>query len=231
MKKVNSIFWASLLVMSAAMAQSPFQGTIQYKMDFAGEGVESMQAMLPTGMVIAVLKTDVMSELQGGMAAMMSGRTITKTKNGISYTVKDSEEKIYVTDPEKMKGDGDPTEANIKPQVTKEDEVITIAGYECQKYKVVANTPRGESTAYYVWTTDQFVIPKSSHGAGSNISGMMNIEGVSGTPLKIMAEQGPVTVTITADEVITRLPDKKLFKLPKGYTKEVSDASSMMGGM
>ncbi|MFM2375287.1 MAG: hypothetical protein RLZZ165_384 [Bacteroidota bacterium] len=230
MKKVNSIFWASLLVMSAAMAQSPFQGTIQYKMDFIGEGMESMQAMFPTGMVIAVLKTDVMVELQGGMAAMMMGRTIMKTKKGISYMVKDSEEKIYVMDPEKMKGDEDPTEANVKPQVTKEDEVITIAGYECQKYKVVTHTPQGESTAF-VWTTDQFAIPKSSRGAGSSISGMMDMEGVSGTPLKIMTEQGPVTVTFTADEVITRLPDKKLFKLPKGYTIEDFDASSMMGGM
>ena len=129
MKKINSIFWALLVIASTAFAQSPFQGTIKYDFNMDGEGIEAYKAMLPTGMEITVLKTDVITEIKGGMAAMAMGRTITKTKTGISYMIKDSEETIYVMDPAKMKKEGDDDAAAADPTVTKEDEVLTIAGY------------------------------------------------------------------------------------------------------
>ena len=230
MKKINSIFWALMVIAGSAFAQTPFQGTIKYDFNMTGEGIEAYQAMLPTGMEITVLKTDVISEIKGGMAAMAMGRTITKTKTGISYMIKDSEETIYVMDPAKMKKDGDEDATETDPVVTKEDEVLTIAGYECQKYTVVSQTPQGESTAY-LWTTDKFSIPKSSKGANSGMSGMLDAKGVPGTPLKIMTSQMGMTVTITANEVSTKAPSKTLFKMPKGYAKEDFDISKMGMGM
>jgi hypothetical protein len=230
MKKIYSIFWALMLVSAAAFAQSTFQGTLKYGFNFMGEGIDAYQAMLPTGMEIAVLKSDVHVEVKGGMAAMAMGRTLSKTKTGVSYMIKDSEETIYVMDPSKKK-DEDPAESS-DPQVTKEDETITIAGHECQKYKVVSNTPQGESTAY-VWTTDKFKLPKSENAAkGGGMTGLLDMKGVPGMPMKVMTTQMGMTVTITAEEIDTKAPDKKLFKLPKGYAKEDFDMDKMMqGGM
>ena len=161
---------------------------------------------------------------------MAMGRTITKTKTGISYMIKDSEETIYVMDPAKMKKEGDDDAAAADPTVTKEDEVLTIAGYECQKYTVVSQTPQGENTSY-LWTTDKFAIPKSEKSAGGGMSGMLDAKGVPGTPLKIMTSQMGMTVTITANEVSTKAPSKSMFKFPKGYAKEDFDMSKMGMGM
>lgn len=227
MKKFSFALVAAVLMALGTYAQTSFQGTIKYDFKFMGEGIEAYEAMLPTGMDMKVYKTDILVEVQGGMAAMAMGRTLSKTKTGISYMIKDSEETIYVMDPAAKK-DEEPAEPS-KPVVTKEDEVITVAGYECQKYKVVANTPQGESTTY-VWVTDKFVIPKSEN-SGGGMSGMLDVEGLNGTPLKVMTTQMGMTVNLTASEVSTTVPDKKLFKLPKGYAKEPFDAEKMMGGM
>jgi hypothetical protein len=231
MKKIYSIIWAMVLVSGMAFAQDSFQGTMKYDFSFQGEGIEAYQAMLPTGMEISVLKTDVLMEVKGGMAAMAMGRTLSKTKTGVSYMIKDSEETIYVMDPAKAKKDEDPNEAKAEPVVTKEDETLTIAGFECQKYKVVSGGPQGENVAY-VWVTDKYKLPKSEVSSGNGMTGMLDIKGLPGMPLKVVTTQMGMTVSITANEISTKLPDKKLFKLPKGYAKEEFDMDKMMqGGM
>ncbi len=228
MKKFSVLFWALLLTAGIAFAQTPFQGTLKYDFKFLGEGIEAYEAMLPTGMEINVLKKDILTEVKGGMVAMMMGRTLSKTKKGVSYMIKDSEETIYVMDPKKMKKDDDGEEPEVDPVITKEDESITIAGYECQKYKVI----QGESTAY-VWSTDKFVMPKSKNatGGGGGMGGMISMKGISGTPLKIMTTQMGMTVTITASDINMTAPEKSMFKLPKGYSKEPFDMDKMTGGM
>ena len=228
MKKISLLFWALLLTVGMTFAQTPFQGTMKYDFKFMGEGIEAYEAMLPTGMEINVLKQDVLTEIKGGMVAMMMGRTLSKAKKGISYMIKDSEETIYVMVPKKMKKDDD-GEEEVEPEITKEDETITIAGYECQKYKVV----QGESTTY-VWATDKFAMPKSPEGAasgGGGMGGMISMKGLQGTPLKIMTVQQGMTVTITASDINMTAPAKSMFKLPKGYAKEDFDMEKMMGGM
>jgi hypothetical protein len=224
MKRFTVFFAAILMFAAVAIAQNPFQGTIKYEFKFMGEGIEAFQAMMPTGMELNVLKSDISTEIQGGMVAMMMGRTISKTKKGISYMIKESEETIYVMDPKKMKNEEE--EVAEEPVVTKEDEVINIAGYECQKYKVV----QGENTTY-VWATDKFVLPKGESSGGGGMSGMVNMKGVSGTPLKVSTMQQGLSVNIIAKEVSTTPPAKSMFKLPKGYAKEDFDAEKMMGGM
>lgn len=224
MKRFTVFFAAILMFAAMTFAQDPFQGTIKYEFKFMGEGIEAFQAMMPTGMEINVLKSDISTEMQGGMVAMMMGRTISKTKKGIGYMIKESEETIYVMDPKKMKSD-EGEEVKEDPVVTKEDEVINIAGYECQKYKVV----QGENTTY-VWATDKFILPQGT-STGGGMSGMVNMKGVKGTPLKVSTTQQGLSVNLIAKEVSTTPPSKSLFKLPKGYAKEDFDVEKMMGGM
>ncbi|MEM0995673.1 MAG: DUF4412 domain-containing protein [Bacteroidota bacterium] len=229
MKNIITLLLAIVFSAGAATAQETFQGTLNYGFKFSGEGIEQAQAMLPTGMEMIIRKSDVIVEMQGGMMAMMMGKILTLGKKGKTYMIKDSEETIYVMDVEKMKDDaGDAP----KPKITKEDETLTIAGYECQKYKVTMETPQGEMTQQ-VWVTDQIKLPKSegAGGPGGGLTSGLTMEGLPGLPLKTMINQGPITVIMTAKTVDPGVPDKKLFKLPKGYDKEEFDMKSMMGGM
>jgi hypothetical protein len=229
MKHLITMMLALVFATSAANAQEVFQGTLQYDFKFSGEGIEQAQAMLPTGMKLQVRKSDMIVEMQGGMMAMMMGKIITYGKKGKSYMIKDSEETIYTMDPEKLKGDDDGDTPD--PVITKEDETLTIAGYECQKYKVVAETAQGEVTQY-VWVTDKIKMPESKGGSGMSggMGANLSMKGLPGMPLKTMVNQGPVTVVMTAKKIDNTVLDKSLFKLPKGYDKEEFDMSSMMGG-
>jgi hypothetical protein len=150
------------------------------------------------------------------------GRTLTKGKKGQSYMIKDNEETVYVME---KKDESDPA-ANAKPEVTKEDEApIMIAGYSCQKYKVVQTTPMGEQSSY-IWASDKLVMPKMSGG----MSGMISSEGLPGMPMKVVTSQGPMTVELEVTKIDRTAPDKSLFKLPKGYKQEPFDPNAMMGG-
>ena len=62
------------------------------------------------------------------------------------------------------------------------------------------------------------------------LSGGLSMKGLPGMPLKTMANQGPITVVMTAKKIDNTIPGKSEFKLPKGYSKEDFDMSSMMGG-
>jgi hypothetical protein len=223
MKKVLSLIAVLSFVASIATAQETFQGTVHYSFNIEGEGVEAFQAMMPTGMDIAVLKSDMSVEIKGGMAAAMMGRTLTKGKKGQSYMIKDSEETIYVME---KKAEEDPA-ADAKPVVTKEDEApVTIAGYSCQKYKVVQSTPMGEQSSF-IWATDKLQMPKSE---GAGMGGMISSEGLPGMPMKVVTSQGPMTIVLEVTQLDRTAPAKSLFKLPKGYKQEPFDPNAMMGG-
>ena len=142
--------------------------------------------------------------------------------------IKDSEETVYVMDPAKMK---DQTPPVPDPVFTKEDEIITIIGYSCQKYKSVTNTEQGEVISY-LWVTDKFILPQAKNKVSGGMgAGMISSAGINGTPLKTMINQGGMTIVLTASKITTTAPDKKLFKLPKNYKKEDFDVNKMMGGM
>lgn len=228
MKKIYSLLFAMILSTSALTAQEVFQGEIDFSMKMMGEGVEQMEAFLPTGMAFTVGKKDMIFSMEGGMAAAMMGNILIKGKKGESYMIKDSEKTAY-----KIKVPKDNNDAEeMKPKVEKQDEMLTICGYECQKYKITAETPRGEVTQY-VWVTDKLKFPEMKGGNGAPGAGLASIkmDGVKGLPLKMMSSTMGFTTIITAEKVAPGTPDKKMFKIPKGYKVEEMDPSAMMGGM
>lgn len=227
MKKTFSLFLTIAMMAGLIQAQALFQGTLTYEMKLEGEGMEAMQGMMPNAINISVLKGNTSLEYEGGMFAAMMGRMVTNGKKGLTYMIKDSEEMIYVMDPKAMGGEeGEP----VAPQIIEEDEVLEIAGYSCKKYSIVQNTPMGEQTSY-VWATDKFKMPSSEGAGGAMGGGMVNVKGLPGMPLKVKVEQGPMTIVLLAKSVNTTLPNKSLFKLPKGYKQEPFDPNSLMGGM
>lgn len=216
MKKLLFTFLMAMSLTLTGFAQEQFQGTLTYGFKFMGEGVEQMEAFLPTAYTFQVRKSDMLMEIEGGMAAMMMGKILVLGKKGETYMLKDADKTAYSMNDDKKEEEAEEGE----PTVEKEDETIEILGYECQKYKVTKSTPEGE-VVQYVWVTDKLAFPETKGGTASGGMGAgMAIKGIKGLPLKTMVNQGPMTVTLTATALQIESLDKNLFKIPKGYDKE-----------
>jgi Domain of unknown function (DUF4412) len=220
MRKLTALILACVATL-AAWAQTPFQGTLNYSWKFMGEGVEQFEAMMPTGSVLKVRGKDSRFEMEGGMLSAMMGDILAIGKKGEAYMLKDDESTAY-----KMKKDDKEEGEEIAPVITKEDEVIQIAGYDCQKYSVTTSADGMEITQY-VWVNEKFTMPEAG---GGGMLGATSVKGVKGLPMKIMVNQGPMTMVMTVTSVDLTLPEKALFKVPKGYKIEDFDPA-MFGGM
>jgi hypothetical protein len=219
MKKLTFLFLFAALAV-CAVAQTPFQGTLNYSWKFMGEGVEQFEAMMPTGSVLKVRKGDTRFSMQGGMLSAMMGDILTLGKKGEAYMIKTDESTAYKMKNEKKEEDG------TEPVITKEDEVIQIAGYDCQKYSATT-TVDGVEVTQYIWVNEKFTMPA---GSGGGMMGSGGVKGIKGLPMKIMVNQGPMTMVMTVTSVDLTAPDKAEFKLPKGYKIEEFDPG-MFGGM
>jgi hypothetical protein len=205
MKKITLLF-ICFIATSALFAQKVFEGHINYSFKIMGEGVDAYAALMPTSMDLYSSKKAIMVKINGGMMATMMGEMLSTTKE--SYIIKASEETAYL-----YKADADAKDDS--PVVVKEDEVLTINGMSCQKYKVTKQTPQGEQTSY-AWLNTDYKLPVMGGKGAEN----MSVPGVSGIVLKTMTSTGPMTVVLTASEFKTGKQDKKYFTIPKGYAKK-----------
>lgn len=227
MKRLFTFFIASLLTAGIMFAQD-FNGRIKYSFTAEGEGVEQAAAFMPTSMSMTFLKQDMIMEMEGGMMAMMMGKILVQGKKGKGYMIKDSEETIYTM----PTPDGDEeAEEMPEPKIENMGEKKMIAGYECTKYSITAESPMGEMTSY-AWVTDKINPAKPKKEGGGSSMGMMGVstKGLPGMPLRMENPAGPMTIILEAIEVDTKTPDKKMFKLPKGYDKEEFNPAMFGGG-
>ena len=77
------------------------------------------------------------------------------------------------------------------------------------------------------WATEDITFPKFQNVKGAQ---SMRVDGVPGTSLKTMTEVMGFTIVNTAIEITPGKPDKKLFKMPKGYEVKEFDPN-VFGGM
>lgn len=201
-----------LLATTALFAQKPFQGYIKYSFKIMGENAEMMESMMPTSMELYSSKKNMMVKMNGGMMGAMMGDMLSSPKE--SYMIKHDEKTAYLLK--------NPEEAKDNAKVVKEDEVITIQGHSCQKYKVTKTDTKGEQTAY-IWITKDYKLPVTGGKGAEN----MAVPGIPGIAMKIMTSQGGVTVVISAIEIKAVKQDKKYFTFPKGYAKKDFVAGAM----
>ncbi len=226
MKKVYSFVAIALLTTGAIFAQG-FNGKIKYSFKAEGEGMEQAAAFMPNSMVMTYLKQNMILEFEGGMMTMMMGKMLFNGKKGKGYMIKDSEETIYIMDSPKEEEEKEGHE----PVVENTGETTNIAGYECAKYAITTETPMGEQISY-AWVTDKIQPTKPKKGGNLNMGGIAAIsaQGLPGMPLKVEMQAGAISIILEAMEVDSRTPDKKLFKLPKGYDKEDFNPNMFGGG-
>lgn len=234
MKKLFFLLTAFLILFAAnSQAQKKFEGKIKFETKYMGEGADQMAAFAPTGTTYYFRGSDLRLEMEGGMAAAMMGAILVKGDEEQAYMLKDSEKKAL-----RMKSDEDDEEEEeededeVKPEITKEDEVITIQGHKCQKYKVVMTMDENEVTQY-LWVTKDIKISRPK-GAKNNGNGMF-VDGIDGFPLKKMTTMDMMGMSITTIETAVEIddskPTKSLFEIPSDYEVEDFDPSSMFGGM
>lgn len=212
--KKTALLFLCFIATTNLFAQKAFEGYIKYSFKMTGEGMEMMESMMPNSMELYSGKKAMMIKMNGGMMESMLGEIVSTSKE--SFMVKHSEKAAYIFKADEVKDDN--------PKVVKEDEVITINGLSCQKYKVTKNTAQGEQTAY-IWLNSDYKLPAMGSKGAEN----MSVPGVPGIAMKTMTSTGGMTVVLTATEFKKGKQDKKYFAIPKGYAKKDYDPNAMLG--
>lgn len=214
MKKIFLVLLC-FIITTNLFAQKVFEGHISYTFKLMGDGVAMFESMMPTSMELYSSKKGILIKANGGMMEAMMGDVLSTPKE--SCMIKHNEKTAYIYK-------NDDTKKNDAPKVVKEDEVITINGMSCQKYKVTRTTAQGEQTTY-AWLNSEYKLPVMT---GKGTENMM-VPGVPGIALKTMTSTGGVTIVLTADEFKTGKQDKKYFTVPKGYEKKDYEPNTMLG--
>lgn len=214
-----TIAFGSLMLVNA---QEKFNGTVHYKLDYMGSGIEAFKGMLPNGYTFKFLNGDMLMRMEGGMAAAMMGDIVHQGKKGETYMLKPSDKKA-------LKMASDDSKATADPKVEDTGETETIAGHKCKKYKVTI-TKDGESLINYIWATKDIDVVKPKKASGMGSGGSLFVEQIDGYPLKVQVTSNMAgmsfTMTMTADKLDDTAPSKDLFIIPSDYKIEDFDPKS-----
>ena len=211
------------LVAITVQAQKSFEGRIVYSVELSGEGAEDMAPFMPENYEFVVKGEKIKFMMKGGMAAAMLGEFISKDNDDKVWMIRHNEKRAYYF----PKDEGEEEVDNA--EVTKEDEVLTISGYECQKYKIVTSFPNGESVTQYVWTTDKIKFASAKKARRMN-TGVFFQKGLEGFPLKVQAGNAEITMIMTATIVDKSKIANSEFEFPDTYEKKEYDPSNPLGG-
>ncbi|MBE2246111.1 MAG: DUF4412 domain-containing protein [Candidatus Competibacteraceae bacterium] len=232
---MKNLFLSVVFVLASAAVFSQSVGEIKYSIQISGsKEIEESKAFFPSHYRMLFKGKESKFVQEGGMMGNMLGDVVTKG-DGKTYFVNHSTKTINAYTP---KESSDKSDAGEKPTVTKENETAKILGYTCQKFKVLTEKDKqGEQSTIYVWATkDLKVDAKGNKKWGA---GQYQYDGVEGFPLKMMivskAQGSSMTMTMTAVNLETKIPDDKEFELPASYKREeglpaMLKMAEMMGG-
>lgn len=210
--------YKSLAQTGQASETSHFEGTIIYGFELSGDKASMLQSFLPENMTFRFRSTDMAMNIEGGIMSNM-GNIIYKGEKNEAFMIDKSAQKVYKLSSKSK---------DMKPQepvVVKEAEIITIAGYPCQKYKVATRDKEGKAQISYLWATEKLQLKKPAQNSGvAQQLQSFTIKGVKGVPLKMMNTQANLgTVVLTATKVTPeKLPDV-WFSIPAGFAVEEFD--------
>ena len=152
MKKI--ILFALLLASSFAIAQKDFEGTIEFELKYMGEGTDQMAAFMPTKYTYLFKQRKMKMITEGGMMAAMMGEILVDGDKGTAYILSSADKTAYT-----IKTDTEEGEESNTPKITKMDEIIKIAGYDCQKY-LIESEQAGQTIRTTMWVTNEIAIKK-----------------------------------------------------------------------
>lgn len=218
---IAALSFSQISATSSITGSKNFEGTIEFNVDYSGQGISAFKSMLPSKYVYNFLDGDAMFQMEGGMMSSMMGNVIFKGKEGVGYMVMDSEKKVYKIEKPEEDNAG---KADVKLENLNEQE--EVAGHMCDKYRMTSSQD-GKTTVMLLWITKDFSVKKAGKMVSIGSSSSMFDSGVEGFPLKakVTADAMGMTITIdlTAEKVDETKPSPELFVIPEDYEVEVFD--------
>ena len=213
---------------SALPAENAFEGNLHFSVEFNGGDMQDRAkvAMLVPESYRLYFKGDQTKILmRGGMIGLTMGEVVIDGSTGRGYVISHMNSKAY-----QIVADVNLKE-RVAPVIADENETISIAGYECRKYKITRTNPSGRMIQY-MWVTDAIQLD-----LGTSLGGALKdtmpfwTEGLSGFPLKITTSfpGTSMTMTLTATEVKPQAVDPSIFVVPAGYAIESIDPGQLFG--
>ena len=224
-KHFLTLLLLSLALSTSAFAQKAFEGKIVFGIKVMGENADQMAAFMPESYEYRIKGNNMLFKINGGMTAAILGEILVNGEEETTYMLKADEQVAY----KMLSSEADETES-VAPNVTKQDEVIDIMGYKCQKYQVKVTDEEGVEATQYMWCTDEIVFKRPSDTKAMG-GGNLFMEGVGGFPLKIMTETMGMTMVMTAIEISPKTLSDSDFAVPSNYEIKDFDPQSLMGGM
>jgi hypothetical protein len=212
-------FFSLTLVYAQANRNNTFEGTIKYGFELHGDMATVMKAFLPESMTFRFKDQNMAMSIDGGMMASMGNILFLGEKNE-AYMIDKSAKKILKMN-QKSK-DLNPA----PPIVVKEAEVLNIAGFPCQKYRISTRDKEGNAKISYLWATEKLQLPKIANPSGAaDQFRNFTIKGVNGIPLKMTSTDPKMgTITLTALNIQPEKLSEAIFTLPEDYTLEEFDS-------
>jgi hypothetical protein len=213
---------------SALPAGNAFEGNLHFNVEFKGGDMQDRArvAMLVPESYRLYFKGDQTKILmRGGMIGLTMGEVVIDGSTGRGYVISHMNSKAY-----EIVADVNLRE-RVAPVIVDENETISIAGYECRKYKITRTNPSGPMIQY-MWVTNaiQLDLAATLEGALKDTMPFWT-EGLSGFPLKITTSfpGTSMTMTLTATEVRPQAVDPSIFVVPAGYAIESIDPGQLFG--
>ena len=228
-KKLTIVLF-SVLCFNQLKAQDFFSGSILFDLEYEGDMMEMFSAMMPSSYLFNFQESKMSFEMTGGVAALMGGmRFITDNTQGVTYMLSEKDKVAYEMKHQELQESLAGQSTQAKPEVKKLDEIITIAGYQCQKYEVITKADDGSTATQYMWVTPEIKVTQPGKYTIANMpNNFIASEEIDGFPLKIISEivsQGvQLTMVMTASEITKKQFDSNLFDLPKDFEVKPFDS-------
>jgi len=220
MKKLFSVI-TSLLFTITLLAQPLAEGRVVFEIKLGKDVDPQMASMMPKEAFSWFKKGK--SRFEMTMMMGMKNTTITDEATKSSVVLMDMMGMKYAIKSKWDEADADSKKAMEDAKVTKTNENKIIAGYNCTKTIVEFKDKSGKSSKFDIWSTKELAFSaKGQEGPMSK---------VEGAALEFSIAQGPITMTLTAREVVIEAVSDDKFIVPSEY-KEMSmdDLKKMTGG-
>jgi len=220
MKKIASIL--SLLFITISVFSQPLaEGRVVFEIKMGKDVDPQMSSMMPKEATAWFKKGK--SRFEMSMMMGIKNTTITDENTKTSVTLMDMMGNKYAVKSIIGEEDAETKKMLENSKITPTTETKIIAGYKCTKTIVEFKDKTGITSKFDIWSTTDLAF--TSRGQGGWMS---KIEGAA---LEFSINQGPISLTFSAKEIINEaVPDTK-FVIPADY-KEMSmdDLKKMTGG-
>lgn len=213
---------AFLFVLSMGLhAQNNFEGKISFGLELEGDRAAELKSFMPSAYEYIFSASKFRLNTKGGMTSQMMGDFLVDFATGESFMINHGSMIAY-----RLPKDEE-TSQGAEQVVSAMDEVETILGHVCKKYKVTSQDEKGAETVQYLWVAEDIHIqhkPKHLKGGVSIFA-----DGINGFPLKIEFSMMGLTCITTATEINTGPVNNKELVVPAEYSID-KFSNSYLGG-